>query len=477
MIPTPKIAALAALLLAAPAAAQGAAGLRFPPLAAGAKAGTGAVAPCAVAGGRGRARCGVFRVFEDREARSGRTIDIRFVVFQALDSARRAGDAVLYFMGGPGVGTIEGALFVARESEGLRRTRDILLVDLRGVGLSDALDCDLPYPGGFRSRFGVVFPLDHVARCRDALAKRARLDRYTTASTVDDLEELRRWLGYASVDLIGGSYGTRVVQTYLRRHPRAVRVAVMNGVTPIDKPGYVDAARYLQRALDLYVAECEADAACAHAYPRFRSQLAAVRARFRAGPRDVEVAGTTVRLSSGDVGYALRGLLYSRARDIPRFVERAAAGDYALLAGYYESRTSWIGEPGGGVGNHFSVLCAEDIAPVTDADVRRATANTFLGDHLIRGYRDVCRIWPAARLPAAHFKPVASDVPTLLLSGGRDPVTPPSGAEHVARALSHSLHVVVPDAGHGVGGPCVDAMIVRLVEDGTLDRVDAGCVK
>lgn len=476
-VPLRSAALLATLLLAAPAAAQSDGDPGFPTLAAGAKAGEGAVRTCEVIGLEGNVRCGVFRVFEDREASAGRTIDLHFVVVPALDSARRARDVAMFFVGGPGATTIPATAAIARTNRDLRRTRDLLLVDLRGVGRSAGLDCDVGYPGGIRSRFAAVFPIDLLRRCREELSKRARLDRYTTAATVDDLEELRRWLGYAAVDLIGGSYGSRVVQVYLRRHPRSVRVAVMNGVMPVDVAGYVQSAPYMQQALERFVAECEGDAACRRRHPRLGRKVADVVARLRAAPADVRVEGETVPFSAGNMGYALRGLLYNRARDVPRLVEQAAAGDFRELVQYYVARTSWVGAPGGGTGNHFSVLCAEDIAPVTDQDVARAARGTYLGDFLIANYREICRDWPAARLPAEHFRPVRSSVPTLLLSGAHDPVTPPSGAERVARSLSRSLHVVVPTGGHGVGGPCVNAMIVRLVEDGTLSRVDASCIR
>ncbi|MFW6201398.1 MAG: alpha/beta hydrolase, partial [Gemmatimonadota bacterium] len=106
----------------------------------------------------------------------------------------------------------------------------------------------------------------------------------------------------------------------------------------------------------------------------------------------------------------------------------------------------------------------------------RVSAGTFMAGHLIRGYRDACRVWPAAPLPDGFDEPVRSDVPTLLLSGTRDPVTPARFAEEVARHLSNSVHVVVPGGGHGVSGPCVQAMQVALIETGSVEGLDRSCV-
>ncbi len=450
----------------------------FPALPADSPVGSGIVAPCTTAA-PGSSRCGVFRVAEVREgsnARSGRTIDIAFVILDALDSTQRTRDALMLLPGGPGEPLTPIAAGAAVRLRDVRRTRDILLVDVRGVGRSSPLSCNVPFPGGLRSRLGTLFPLDHAAACRDTLARRARLDAYTTASAVDDLEDLRRWLGYDALNLMGGSYGTRVAQVFMRRHPRAVRTVVLNGVGPVAEPIYVQHAFLLQRALDRLLAECRADTVCHAAYPDLQQQLAQLFERFRQGPVEVEVEGTRVPFGAGDLAYALRGLLYGRGAELPRIIHAAAGGAITPLATYYLQRTDWVGSATEYAGYHFSVLCAEDIAPLTDADVARHTRGTFMGAHLINGYRAVCRQWPHARLPASHWTPVASDVPTLLLSGGRDPVTPPEGADSVAAHLTRKLHVVVPNGGHGVWNTCISRMVTHLITTASLDGVDTSCV-
>jgi acetylornithine deacetylase/succinyl-diaminopimelate desuccinylase-like protein/pimeloyl-ACP methyl ester carboxylesterase len=455
-------------------------GLVFPSLDADAPIGAGMAEPCSAAGLVGRARCGVFRVPEDRETpdSTGRTVDLAFVVLEALEPSARVNDPIILLPGGPGQAFSYAAAPLSRQYvETLRRQRDVVLVDVRGVGRSAGLSCTVPYPGGLASRFGTVFPLDHVTACRDDLSRRARLDRYTTAATVDDLEDLREWLGYRAFNLLGTSYGTRVAQVYMRRHPASVRTAVLNGVAPVAEPVYVQHAFLLQRALDRLLAECRADAVCSIAHPDIEERVARLLSRFQEGPVDMEVRGTAVSFGAGDLAYALRGLLYARAAELPQLIQRATDGDVTPLAEYYLARTDQFSAHDGNTGYHFSVLCAEDIDPLTDAAVEAASKGTFMGAHLIDAYRALCGVWPHATLPPDHWVPVRSDVPTLLLSGARDPVTPPEGAEAVAAHLSRSLHVVVPNGGHGVGGPCVQSMIVRLVEGGTVSGLDASCME
>src|SRR4051812_30381374 len=82
------------------------------------------------------------------------------------------------------------------------------------------------------------------------------------------------------------------------------------------------------------------------------------------------------------------------------------------------------------------------------------------------------------QLPESYFEPVSSDVPSLLLSGELDPVTPPSWGELVARGLSRSRHVVVPGAGHGPTPlACLPELEARFIESLDPAGLDATCVE
>ncbi len=448
----------------------------FPTLPADAPAGSGMMQPC-LEEMEGSVRCGRYRVWEDREARSGRTLDLAFVVAEALDPNADESSAATYFFGGPGTSVTNPAPFVIRNSRELRRSRDLLFLDFRGVGNSGSMDCNVPYPSGVSSRFGAIFPVDHIVACRDKLQDNAQLDLYTSEINMDDLNELRAWLNYQTLDLNGGSYGTREIQVFLRRHPEAARTAVLNAASPLFMGGYVTHARGLQNALDELVAECLANEACSEAYPDLIGKVNQILDQVREDPPEVTADGETVHLGPGELGYALRGLLYGRAREIPALVYGAAEGDWQPLADYYLQRSGWVSDPDGQAGMHFSVLCAEDIARLDDEIIRRETEGTFLGDYLVGGYADVCEVWPHAKLDDSFWDPVESDVPALILSGDRDPVTPSEGAAELARAMPNSHHIIVEGAGHGVGGPCIGQVILQFVETASVENLDASCLE
>jgi pimeloyl-ACP methyl ester carboxylesterase len=430
------------------------------------------------------ALCGTYEVFENRAAQSGRKIPLRILVLPATGPGRLS-DPFIYFAGGPGDASILEGLFMAEQLAPLRRKRDVLLVDLRGTGRSGGLFCpelrqDVQ---GFLDDF---LPAEKARACRDRLKKDADLSWYTTDAAVDDIEEVRAGLGYGPANLMGGSFGTRVVLTYLKRHPRSVRTAVLQGVVAPDERYPLRLARATQEALDGLIAECAGDPACRGAYPELRRELDSVLRRADAEPARVEVTDPAtghpieLRLTRSGVAQTLRYRLYSpiEAALLPLQIHLAAQGDWKPIA-----RSALLDATGLGAtaeGFFLSVTCSEDVAFIRDEEIAPAVAGTILGDFRVRRQKAACAGWPVRDLGADLHAPVASDVPTLLISGERDPATPAAGAERTARSLQHSRHIVVADGGHSnesmEGGACLAGLIAAFIESGTAEKLDTSCI-
>jgi pimeloyl-ACP methyl ester carboxylesterase len=440
--------------------------------------------PCHLEGVKEEALCGTYPVWEDREAKRGRKIDLNIVVLPAL-SPGRAPDAIVYFAGGPGSAATREGLGLADDKE-LRKRRDILLVDQRGTGRSNPLDCDLYGPDSHakgadpKLLAGDLFPPEVVRQCRDRLEKVADLRLYTTAPGMDDVDEVRAWLGYDKVDLFGGSYGTQAAQVFLRRHPGVVRSVVLDGVAPVDEPIPLHHAYAGKRAVDILFAECAADAACHAAFPHLAEELQAVMARVDRGVKvtipDAKAGGTVeVTPSRGLIAEGIRFLMYGgAARKVPLAVHQAYQGDLAQLVTIAVDRRAFIDRILQ-MGMDFSVTCAEDLPFIDDAAAARATAGTLLGDYRIREQKRVCADWPRGSIPPDAHVLVRSDVPVLLFSGERDPVTPPEFGERVAKGLPNSLHVVMLHGSHGAEGPCAAGLTHQFVERASVKGLDASC--
>jgi pimeloyl-ACP methyl ester carboxylesterase len=435
----------------------------------------GKLQPCRLPDVPGAAWCGRFEVFENRDARAGRRIALRIVVLPAVE--RAAPDPVFLLAGGPGEGAAYDPAGVARHP--LRRQRDVVLVDTRGTGDSNGLGCAI---WGDGTRLDHIFPLDAVRACRDRLQVRADLTRYTTAAAVDDLEDVRRYLGYGRIDLLGLSYGSLVAQVFVARHPASVRSVVLSGVAKPGDPSPLYHARNAQRAIELLARDCQRDAACHAAFPRFLDELTEVLGRLARQPVRVRVAvdpaqpRAEVTLTRSAAADAIRFSLYSdQAGRLPLRIHQAAAGDYRDLAATAVAVRRSL-QQDLAMGTLFSVTCAEDLWRIDPRAIPAATAGTFYGDDRVREQLAVCALWPhAAPLPGSGALPLSA-LPALVISGERDPVTPPADAAAVAKGFAHGLWVQIPSGAHSSALPCEDRLIADFFQRGSVQGLDTSCV-
>jgi pimeloyl-ACP methyl ester carboxylesterase len=434
-------------------------------------------------------RCGTYEVWENRAVKSGRKIPLRVAVIPALGPDKLS-DALTFFGGGPGESNVESAPEVLELFGDLRQRRDILLVDFRGTGGSGGLFCpEMQGGAGAQGLLDSYYPPDKVKACAEQLAKAADLNQYNNDNSVDDIEEVRAALGYSKLNIYGGSGGSRTALVYLRRHPESVRTATVGGVAPPDERGPIGMARHAQQALDGLIAECESDAACHGAFPKFRDEVAAVLRQTEKEPVTVAlIDGETgrpmeVRLTRSGVAQTLRYVLYRplAVTVLPLMIHLAAQGDWKLLgetAAHFAS-----GRDFGSLadGYYLSLTCAEDVPYIREDEIAPAVQGTFLGDFRIRKQQEACAAWPVKPVDRKFLDPVVSDVPVLLISGERDPVTPLVSAERAARTLKNSLSVVVPDGSHGYFGlegglECFDNLVNRFIEAGTVQGLDTSCL-
>jgi pimeloyl-ACP methyl ester carboxylesterase len=432
--------------------------------------------------------CGALEVWEDREARSGRKIDLHVIVVPAR-TAEPEPDPVVLVGGGPGEGVTGAAPYMPQAFPEILAHRDVLLLDQRGTGKSNGLFCAFgitredPQPA-----YDAMFPLEGVKACRKESEERADLTKYLTTIAVEDMEEVRSRLGYGKLNLIGGSYGTRFVQEFMRRHPESVRTATLQGLAAMDQRMPLDHGRDGQRSLDLLLLLCEEDPACREAFPDLRNELWAVLDRLERAPgratldnplTDEEV---TVSVGRGMFAESLRSLLYnpSGAAELPFLVHRAHEGDFVP---FFKTTLPWrvFVELDLANGLYLSITCSEDVAWFTEDDARVHNRGTALGDFRTAAQLGACTVWPATEIPADFREPVTTDLPVLILDGELDPVTPPRFARDAVKHMPNALLVVIPNGHHGWDGltneDCVEGLLLDLLESGSTEGLDASCVK
>jgi pimeloyl-ACP methyl ester carboxylesterase len=439
--------------------------------------------PCKSGEGITDAYCGTFSVFEDRAAGKGRTIDLNIVVFPAL-AADSKSDPLFFLAGGPGQGAAKMARGLRPIFRRVQNTRDIVLVDQRGTGKSNPLDCRLDDESLKVLNESDEAALGRVKACLAGLTATADPRFYTTTVAMDDLDDVREHLGYEQINIYGGSYGTRAALVYLRQHEPHVRTVVLDGVAPTDMRLPLFFARDAQRALDRLVTDCAADGVCAKKFPDLGPRTVALFTRLSKAPPRVRLVhprtgiAEEIDVDARFVANAIAGALYSPLMSslLPELVMRADNNDFqGMLA------LGLMGESASeemSLGMQLSVVCAEDYPRIVPEEAKRASAGSVFAGHLLDARIRACGFWPRGTVDPGYYQPVTSAVPALVLSGEVDPVTPPSWGQSAADHLSKSRHVIAPATGHGVlMSACGIKMIREFIDAGTVDGLDVSCVQ
>jgi pimeloyl-ACP methyl ester carboxylesterase len=427
------------------------------------------------------ARCGVLRVPLDRSHPGGATIELSVAVVPALNR-RAAAPPLLLLAGGPGQGAKAMYAGFAGAFARVNRNHDIVLVDQRGTGDSAPLACE--YPDDWQALDEVMPALRRAtSECLHKFGDRVRF--YTSSAAVADLEAVRAALKITAVDIYGVSYGTRVAQLYMRRYPRAVHAAILDGVVAPEQVIGPDTPLDGQRALDLIVRRCADSPDCAAAYPDLRRDLDDMRGRYGSQKSMITMddpdSGLPLKLEFNRSVFnaGLRFLSYSatEASMLPTLIHRGAQGALGPLAAQ-TIMTSRQASAQIAIGMQNSVICSEDVPffALSDSD-RAAITRTYQGADQLDGFEQICSSWPRGPVDADLHSPLRSEIPTLLLSGEADPVTPPKDAERAAQGLAHHRHLILSGEGHGqVGTGCIPRLMAEFLDAAAPEKLDASCL-
>ncbi|PBJ84206.1 alpha/beta hydrolase [Lysobacteraceae bacterium NML93-0399] len=445
---------------------------------------------CTLDGGnaatRIEAQCATFEVPENPDAPDGRRIGLDIAWLPADSNDGGTGDPVFFLAGGPGQAATELAAHVNFALREVRKQRDIVLIDQRGTGDSNPLTC-VDAAGEPLELDTVALPTDavlddYVARCLAGLEGRADPRFYTTGNAIRDLDTVRAALGAEQLNLVGGSYGTRVAQQYAMAYPQHTRSIVLDGVAPNDLVIGGEFAHTFEDALGLQSKQCVQDAACRERFPTdLQAQLRGVLGTLQTAPAAVSYRDpTTGTEQQGTITPdTVTGLAFlfsyqpQTASLLPLMLDEAAQGRYGPLMSLYQLMNHSFG---GSMtrGMQWSVICAEDAGRYRE-DGR--AAGTILGPEVARMFFGACRTWPTGTPPANHTAALESDVPALLLSGELDPVTPPAYAERVLAGLPNGRHLVLSGQSHGTFAlGCMPKLLAQFVETTDAKALDTKCL-
>jgi pimeloyl-ACP methyl ester carboxylesterase len=428
------------------------------------------------------AECGVLSVPENRDRPGGRRISLYVARVPAINRRKRP-DPLFVLAGGPGMAATTFYTTVAPAFERIRRDRDIVLLDQRGTGRSNPLNCQLSDDLIAEATDAQI--VAEAGRCLKQTSAHADVAYYTTSVAVRDLDEVRAALGYEQINLYGGSYGTRVAQHYVRRYPTHTRSVVLDGVVPPTLALGPAVALDAEQALLSILSRCAEEPECRAHFGDPAADYRKLSARMRAQPVPILLADPTTGESSKLVlsmlhlATVLRLATYTpqEAALLPLILHRASeSGDFKPLASQY----LLVSRSLGGVlsyGMHNSVVCAEDVPFYGGIAIdRRRLEQTYLGPSAVDGLRDICQVWPRGPIDGDFHEPLHAAVPALLLSGSDDPATPAASGELASRGFKNGLHVTLKGFGHGqLVAPCVDRVMARFVDAASVQGLDVSC--
>ena len=444
--------------------------------------------------------CGYLTVPEDRSHPEGPTIRLHVAIFRSR-SHNLTPDPVVYLAGGPGEQALETMTFLFNlRFAPFLADRDFIVFDQRGTGYSEpALDCpeftNLTYETldqDLSPEENLALGYEAICSCHDRLlSEGVNMAAYSSAESAADLNDLRLALGYEEWNLLGISYGTRLALTAMRDYPEGIRSVILDSTYPLQVSLYAEAPANFDRALTVLFDGCAANPACNEACP----ELEAVFYKLVDQLNDSPITFSATQPLSGETydvlmtGDGLIGFLFQSLYSteliplLPKIVFDVRDGNYDILAIVFGSFLTNIEFASMGMG--FSVQCGEEIlfstpgefAAAAEAypEIRSLFDSTLnLGEAVFT----ICEIWGAKEADPIENEPVASDIPTLVLAGEYDPVTPPSWGELVAEGLSSSFYLEFPGVGHGAsvsGEECPLSIALTFLNNPTTEP-DGSCV-
>ncbi|MDF1597109.1 MAG: alpha/beta hydrolase [Acidimicrobiia bacterium] len=444
--------------------------------------------------------CGWLLAPEDRSnPDNGKTVQLHVAIFHTRAEGA-PDDPVVYLEGGPGGDALEAIPFTFTQAFApFVENRDFIMFDQRGTGFSEpSLECtettELAYDlldDDITTGEALAAEYAAIEECRLRLIDGADLSQYNSAASAADLADLRVALGYDEWNLFGISYGTRLALTTMRDHPEGIRSVILDSTYPLQVSLPLEAGINADRAFGVFFDACASDAECSDAFPNLESRFFSLVDTLDAEPimvtlLDVFTLDEYDALVKGDtlIGLLFQSLYSSRLiPTLPGLIDDVENGDYQsmeLLLSNFFANLAFVS-----AGQTYSVQCREEV-PFTDpAELELAgDFDPYIKRFVEAGVNtgpfvlEVCELWGVGAADPIENEPVESDIPTLVLAGEFDPITPPAWGRLAAETLSNATIFDFPGLGHGtsVSDPCALSIARAFLDDPSVEP-DGSCIQ
>jgi len=312
--------------------------------------------------------------------------------------------------------------------------------------------------------------------CKTSLASDSR--EFSTTTNADDLEALRQHLGYEQLNLFGGSYGTRLGLKYMERYPKRVRSAILSGLFPPEIRFYEDLFSNYDRVLDKVFTLCEDSPNCQSKYPNLKTDFESTYKQLQNEPITVPVAVGEVIINAQDMMLLVHQMLYSQSsvEQVPEFIIALKTENKEAILPVLAQilpRLSIIN-----IANYYSIMHADE-GHFNNEKMLTADSHdkTYLehGMSVFSADPTVLKNWTSKYPQQNEMKAVKSEIPTLLISGEFDPVTPPSNGNLTASRLKNAQHVIFKHDGHVPVDSCFFKLGIEFLNNPN-GKLDSSCL-
>jgi len=437
--------------------------------------------------------CGFLTVPEDRSDPEGSQVRLHVAIYRSRNS-NPAPDPVIYLTGGGGGNELDRAIrYLDEGNDAILDNRDFIMYSQRGTKFNHPfLEChgyaELVQELVFQHLPKVEIEqriVEYLAGCREEYRDLGYdLNMYNTAVNAADLNDLRIALGYDQINIYGTSYGTRLALYILRDYGEHIRSAIIDSVYPPQIHYYSTFATNAFNTFEKIFDACSANENCDRKYPELETIFYQAVDELNANPRYMDFNGNRDAIKYDGDNFVTAMYLFpyiSQTEYFPAVVYQVMRGDYSTLEDMIPYTIDIGGEDVIADAVHYSIQCREEIP--FDSYQQRLEMGKDLPSQIAGAYSspfefNLCARWDVAPAPPTDRDPVVSDVPTLILAGEFDPITPPEWSILAGETLSNSFYYEFPGHGHGVmrSVPCGFEVGLQFLND-PYNQPDAACVE
>lgn len=414
-----------------------------------------------------RIKCGYLTAPENRDHFSQNTIRVPVSIIKSKSSTPHS-DPVVFLHGGPGGGSLSAeSVFDLFSRHAFGTDRDIILLDQRGALMSEpALRCDntqteefIAYSSDLTLKEkNELLSILGVHCLKSLVAAGIDLHGYNATENAQDLLDLRLALGIEQWNLMGVSYGTYMALEAARVDASGIRSLILDSPVSFESDLFFsEASRNYARAIERVLESCGSNTSCNQAFPGLREKFNSLIENLKNKPIKIRLSTPALKKTTEfivnwhDFLNLTHWMLYNEkmTRLVPLLINETHAGNLKLLTYLSDSVfPAPKNQRESARGAFLAIVCEDQHKTTPRPNPSDRSFDEYSGFSIVGSIGSTCATPELGYTNLESPLPLISQIPTLLLSGYFDPMTPDIYAEQIEKNLTNSIRITIPNFGH-----------------------------